>query len=57
LARSFTQPFLIMLQSVSSSRAVEIVRYAIERHVGRRFRSDQPPTLLDVGRFTEAVGH
>src|SRR5579875_685687 len=30
------EPFLIMLRSVSNPRAVEIVRDAIERHVGRR---------------------
>ena len=30
------EPFLIMLRSVSSPRAVEIVRDAIERHVGQR---------------------
>jgi AcrR family transcriptional regulator len=30
------EPFLIMLRSVSSPRAVEIVRDGIERHVGRR---------------------
>jgi len=36
------QPFLIMLRSVSSPRAVEIVRDAIERHVGRRLARQLP---------------
>jgi AcrR family transcriptional regulator len=36
------EPFLIMLRSVSSPRAVEIVRDAIERHVGRRLASQLP---------------
>lgn len=35
-------PFLIMLRSVSSPRAVEIVREAIERHVGRRLARQLP---------------
>jgi AcrR family transcriptional regulator len=36
------EPFLIMLRSVSSPRAVEIVRDAIERHVGRRLARQLP---------------
>ncbi|OBF41007.1 TetR family transcriptional regulator [Mycobacterium sp. ACS1612] len=35
-------PFLIMLRSVSNPRAVEIVRDAIERHVGRRLAGQLP---------------
>lgn len=47
------EPFLIMLRSVSNPRAVEIVRDAIERHVGRRL-ADQ---LAEPGREirTEAM--
>jgi AcrR family transcriptional regulator len=36
------EPFLIMLKSVSSPRAVEIVRAAIERHVGQRLGAQLP---------------
>ena len=36
------EPFLIMLRSVSNPRAVEIVRDAIERHVGRRLARQLP---------------
>jgi AcrR family transcriptional regulator len=36
------EPFLIMLRSVSSPAAVEIVRDAIERHVGRRLARQLP---------------
>jgi AcrR family transcriptional regulator len=36
------EPFLIMLRSVSSPRAVEIVRDAIARHVGRRLARQLP---------------
>jgi AcrR family transcriptional regulator len=36
------EPFLIMLRSVSNPRAVEVVRDAIERHVGRRLASQLP---------------
>ena len=36
------EPFLIMLRSVSNPRANEIVRDAIERHVGRRLASQLP---------------
>jgi hypothetical protein len=36
------EPFLIMLRSVSSPRAVDIVRDAIERHVGRRLARQLP---------------
>lgn len=35
-------PFLIMLRSASNPRATEIVRDAIERHVGRRLSSQLP---------------
>lgn len=35
-------PFLIMLRSASNPRATEIVREAIERHVGRRLSSRLP---------------
>jgi AcrR family transcriptional regulator len=35
-------PFLIMLRSVSNPRAVEIVRDAIERHVGTRLARQLP---------------
>lgn len=38
------EPFLIMLHSVSNPAAVEIVRDAVERHVGRRLaRQLRPP--------------
>jgi AcrR family transcriptional regulator len=36
------EPFLIMVRSVSSPTAVEIVRDAIERHVGRRLARQLP---------------
>jgi AcrR family transcriptional regulator len=36
------EPFLIMLRSVSNPRAVEIVRDAIERHVGSRLAGRLP---------------
>jgi AcrR family transcriptional regulator len=36
-------PFLIMLRSASNPRAAEIVRAAIERHVGRRLAAQLPP--------------
>jgi len=36
------EPFLIMLRSVSNPRAVEIVRDAIERHVGQRLARQLP---------------
>ncbi len=36
------EPFLIMVRSVSSPRATEIVRDAIERHVGRRLARRLP---------------
>jgi len=36
------EPFLIMLRSVSNPRAVEIVRDAIARHVGRRLARQLP---------------
>jgi AcrR family transcriptional regulator len=36
------EPFLIMLRSVSNPRAVETVRDAIERHVGRRLAGQLP---------------
>jgi AcrR family transcriptional regulator len=36
------EPFLIMVRSVSSPAAVEIVRDAIERHVGRRLARQLP---------------
>lgn len=36
------RPFLIMLRSVSNPRAVDIVRAAIERHVGRRLAKQLP---------------
>ncbi|MEH3137788.1 MAG: TetR family transcriptional regulator [Mycolicibacterium neoaurum] len=35
-------PFLIMLRSASNPRATEVVRDAIERHVGRRLSSRLP---------------
>jgi AcrR family transcriptional regulator len=35
-------PFLIMVQSASNPRATEIVRDAIERHVGRRLSAQLP---------------
>lgn len=35
-------PFLIMLRSASNPRCVEIVRAAIERHVGRRLARQLP---------------
>lgn len=35
-------PFLIMLRSASNPRATEIVRDAIERHVGRRLSAQLP---------------
>lgn len=35
-------PFLIMLRSASNPRATEIVRDAIERHVGRRLTAQMP---------------
>ncbi|WP_099040363.1 TetR family transcriptional regulator [Mycobacterium neglectum] len=35
-------PFLIMLRSAANPRAVEIVREAIERHVGRRLAKQLP---------------
>jgi AcrR family transcriptional regulator len=45
-------PFLIMLRSVSNPRAVEIVRDAIERHVGTRLARQLPelgrPIRTDV---------
>jgi AcrR family transcriptional regulator len=40
------EPFLIMLKSVSNPRAVDIVRNAIARHVGRRLSRQ----LLEPGR-------
>ena len=36
------EPFLITLRSVSNPRAVEIVRAAIERHVGKRLARQLP---------------
>jgi AcrR family transcriptional regulator len=36
------EPFLIMLRSASNPRAAEIVRDAIERHVGRRLARQLP---------------
>jgi AcrR family transcriptional regulator len=36
------EPFLIMLRSVSNPRAAEIVRDAVERHVGRRLARQLP---------------
>jgi AcrR family transcriptional regulator len=42
------EPFLIMLRSVSSPRAVEIVRDAIERHVGRRLARQLPEPGRDI---------
>ena len=36
------EPFLIMLRSASSQAAVEIVRNAIERHVGQRLARQLP---------------
>ncbi|BBY18642.1 TetR family transcriptional regulator [Mycolicibacterium litorale] len=35
-------PFLIMLRSASNPRAIEIVREAIERHVGKRLAGQLP---------------
>jgi AcrR family transcriptional regulator len=46
-------PFLIMLRSVSNPRAVEIVRDAIERHVGRRLAGQLPESGRGVR--TEAM--
>jgi hypothetical protein len=37
-----SEPFLIMLRSVSNPRSAEIVRGAIERHVGRRLARQLP---------------
>jgi AcrR family transcriptional regulator len=42
------EPFLIMLKSVSSPRAVEIVRAAIERHVGQRLGAQLPEPVRQV---------
>jgi AcrR family transcriptional regulator len=42
------EPFLIMLRSVSGPRAVEIVRDAIERHVGQRLARQLPESGRDV---------
>src|SRR6476646_7613507 len=42
------EPFLIMLRSVSSPRAVEIVRDAIERHGGQRLARQLPESGRDV---------
>jgi AcrR family transcriptional regulator len=42
------EPFLIMLKSVSSPRAVEIVRAAIERHVGQRLGVQLPESGRQV---------
>jgi AcrR family transcriptional regulator len=42
------EPFLIMLKSVSSPRAVEIVRAAIERHVGQRLGAQLPESGRQV---------
>ncbi|HTI74101.1 MAG TPA: TetR/AcrR family transcriptional regulator, partial [Mycobacterium sp.] len=42
------EPFLIMLRSVSSPRAVEIVRDAIERHVGQRLARQLPESGRDL---------
>jgi AcrR family transcriptional regulator len=47
------EPFLIMLRSVSSPRAVEIVRDAIERHVGRRLARQLPDSGREIR--TEAM--
>lgn len=47
------EPFLIMLRSVSSPRAVEIVRDAIERHVGRRLARQLPESGREIR--TEAM--
>lgn len=41
------EPFLIMLRSVSNPHATEIVRDAIERHVGRRLARQLP----ESGRY------
>lgn len=43
------EPFLIMLRSVSNPRAVEIVRDAIERHVGRRLARQLPADGRQIG--------
>jgi AcrR family transcriptional regulator len=42
------EPFLIMLRSVSDPRAVEIVRAAIERHVGRRLSRQLPESGREI---------
>jgi AcrR family transcriptional regulator len=42
------EPFLIMLRSVSSPRAREIVRDAIERHVGRRLARRLPESGREI---------
>jgi AcrR family transcriptional regulator len=47
------EPFLIMLRSVSNPRAVEIVRDAIERHVGRRLARQLPDSGREIR--TEAM--
>lgn len=41
-------PFLIMLKSVSNPRAVEIVRDAIERHVGQRLARQLPESGREI---------
>ncbi|HET6731400.1 TetR/AcrR family transcriptional regulator [Mycobacterium sp.] len=47
------EPFLIMLRSVSNPRAVEIVRDAIERHVGSRLARQLPEAGREIR--TEAM--
>jgi AcrR family transcriptional regulator len=42
------EPFLIMLRSVSNPRAVDIVRDAIERHVGQRLAGQLPEPGREV---------
>jgi AcrR family transcriptional regulator len=42
------EPFLILLRSVSSPRAVEVVRSGIERHVGRRLARQLPESGRQV---------
>ncbi|MGW1737845.1 TetR/AcrR family transcriptional regulator [Nocardia sp. NPDC001965] len=50
------EPFLIMLRSVSSPYAVEIVRDAIERHVGQRLSRQLPGPDSDLrGDITLSV--
>lgn len=42
------EPFLMMLHSVSNPAAVEIVRDAVERHVGRRLARRLPPSQREL---------